>query len=59
MTESRERELYRKECKHYGCEGHCYKLSGGSNGWHVSISCTPSAKCPRMKRYDSGKLIFG
>ena len=37
----------------YGCEGHCYKLSGGGNGWHISISCTPDCGCARMKRYDT------
>lgn len=61
MTESNEREAYRKRCKHYGVDGNC--LSGkrvSAYGYthisllkaHIQIACTPDCNCTRMKRYD-------
>ena len=59
--ESKEREAYRKACRHYGADDNC--LSGkrmSADGYthisllkaHVQIACTPDCGCARMRRYD-------
>ncbi len=59
MTESNEREAYRKRCKHYGVDGGCRKQSHAERiyGYYfaVDIACTPDCKCARMKRFDKRK----
>lgn len=48
--ESRERQLYRSKCKHYGAEEICYKKSGYSGCFHITYGC--DGKCRRMRNYD-------
>ena len=57
MTESKEREAYRRACKHYSePSGHCLKESYAERiyGYYfaVDVACTPGCGCARMKRYD-------
>ena len=57
MTESKEREAYRRACKHYSePSGHCLKESYAERiyGYYfaVDVACTPDCGCARMKRYD-------
>ena len=59
MTETKEREAYRKRCRHYGAEGDCHKQSHAERiyGYYfaVDIACTPDCDCARMKRFDKRK----
>lgn len=59
MTESKEREAYRKACRHYGVEQHCYKQSrywfDCGIAYAHDILCTPDCDCARMIRYDKRK----
>lgn len=62
MTESNEREAYRKACRHYGVEGNCHKqsrtfftrseISDTELKIHMIANCTPHSTCERMRRYD-------
>lgn len=53
MIENKEREAYRKACRHYvDASGHCRGLSKCGCGYAYDILCTPDCKCARMKRYD-------
>lgn len=56
MTETKEREAYRKACRYYGVEGNCHKQSHAERiyGYYfaVDIACTPDCNGARMKRYD-------
>lgn len=52
MTESKEREAYRKKCRHYGVEGNCRGLSKCGHGCAYDVMCSEDAQCRRMKRYD-------
>jgi hypothetical protein len=42
-------ELYKIECKHYGYGDQCYKKSGYSGKFHITMGC--DGNCARMKRY--------
>lgn len=57
--ESKEREAYRKKCKHYGADGVCCEQSHyyckGEATIAVDIACTPDCNCARMKRFDKRK----
>ena len=59
MTESKERESYRKACRHYGVVGGCYERSRTFSNERVTIAveldCTPDCGCARMRRYDKRK----
>ena len=60
--ESKEREAYRKRCKHYGVDGNCREQSIMRELYTTHgelfcrkpllISCAPDCNCARMKRYD-------
>lgn len=54
--ETKEREAYRKACRHYGVEGNCHKQSHAERiyGYYfaVDIACAPDCGCARMKRFD-------
>lgn len=62
MTESKEREAYRKACRHYNyASDHCSKLSHGRKRFNlpyapyvefVDFVCTPDCKCERMMVWD-------
>ena len=52
MTETKEREAYRKACRHYGVEGNCRGLSRCGHGCAYDVMCSETAQCRRMKRYD-------
>ena len=57
VMESKEREAYRRRCKHYGVDSGCGKRSyikriNAINSIGIVILCTPDCKCARMKRYD-------
>lgn len=57
--ESKEREAYRKRCKHYGeasglCCDQSHYYRKGETTIAVEIRCTPDCNCARMKRY--GKM---
>ena len=60
MTETKEREAYRKACRHYGVDGNCHKQSHAERiyGYYfaVDVACTPDCGCARMKRYDKDVL---
>lgn len=58
--ESKEREAYRKACRHYSdvsdlccCKSHYYSKGGLTIA--VDIACTLDCDCARMKRYDKRK----
>lgn len=65
VTESKEREAYRKACRHYGTDGACWKMSHSLGQWygivfapfvgHITTCCTPNCDCARMRRYDKRK----
>ena len=59
--ESKEREAYRKACRHYGINDNCIKQSSPIQPYfmsfvlwtgHISVACTPDCDCTRMRRYD-------
>lgn len=60
MTESKEREAYRKACRHYGVDGMCWKRSSLQEFFdeagmlifkgHVNLDC--DCECARMRRFD-------
>ena len=62
MTETKEREVYRKACRHYNyASDHCSKLSHGRKRFNlpyapyvefVDFVCTPYCKCERMRMWD-------
>ena len=62
MTETKEREAYRKACRHYGVEGNCHKQSHAERiyGYYfaVDVACTPDCDCARMKNTSTSKLMF-
>lgn len=60
MTESKEREAYRKACRYYGVLGGCHAKSKCETAyfgiqWSTDILCTPDCDCARMRRYDKMK----
>ena len=62
MTETKEREAYRKACRYYNyASDHCSKQSHGRKRFNlpyapyvefVDFVCTPDCDCARMKKYD-------
>lgn len=58
-TEPKERKAYREKCKHLSkYEDICYLRSHHCPFGGVTMGCTASADCPRMKRYDKKSKVI-
>ena len=56
-TESADRRAYREKCKYRSeYEDFCFLRSHHGPCGGVTMGCTASANCPRMKRYDKQKI---
>lgn len=56
MTETKEREVYRKKCRYYGVDGNCHKQSHAERiyGYYlaVDVACTPDCDCAMMMMWN-------